>query len=121
MIGQVALPLNNEFDYYNLGTDVNIYIVDTVRHGPIAVFIGFVMTKAPGRRAWHQQMAAVWAVLSSSRALQHSLDSNCLKVGMMKATDRKELQQQIAIEWVIISGSWFEHCMSMDIFLPGPC
>ncbi|BDA45352.1 probable aqualysin-1 at C-terminar half [Coccomyxa sp. Obi] len=29
-IDQPSLPLNGEFDYYNLGTNVNIYIVDTV-------------------------------------------------------------------------------------------
>lgn len=31
-IDQPALPLNSEFDYYNLGTNVNIYVVDTVSH-----------------------------------------------------------------------------------------
>ena len=30
-LDQTALPLNLEFDYYNLGTGVNVYIVDTVR------------------------------------------------------------------------------------------
>ncbi len=29
-IDQPSLPLNGAFDYYNLGTNVNIYIVDTV-------------------------------------------------------------------------------------------
>jgi len=30
-LDQTALPLNLEFDYYDLGTGVNVYIVDTVR------------------------------------------------------------------------------------------
>jgi len=30
-LDQTTLPLNLEFDYYNLGTGVNVYIVDTVR------------------------------------------------------------------------------------------
>lgn len=30
-LDQPSLPLNGEFDYYNLGTNVNVYIVDTVR------------------------------------------------------------------------------------------
>lgn len=29
-LDQTALPLNGEFDYYNLGTGINVYIVDTV-------------------------------------------------------------------------------------------
>lgn len=29
-LDQTALPLNQDFDYYNLGTGVNVYIVDTV-------------------------------------------------------------------------------------------
>ena len=29
-LDQAALPLNGNFDYYNLGTGINIYIVDTV-------------------------------------------------------------------------------------------
>ena len=29
-LDQTAPPLNLEFDYYNLGTGVNVYIVDTV-------------------------------------------------------------------------------------------
>ena len=32
-IDQPALPLKGDFDYYNLGTGVNVYIVDTVRSG----------------------------------------------------------------------------------------
>ena len=30
-IDQPALPLRGQYDYYNLGTGVNVYIVDTVR------------------------------------------------------------------------------------------
>ena len=30
-LDQRALPLNQDYDYYNLGTGVNVYIVDTVR------------------------------------------------------------------------------------------
>ena len=29
-IDQPALPLRGQYDYYNLGTGVNVYIVDTV-------------------------------------------------------------------------------------------
>ena len=30
-LDQRSLPLNQDYDYYNLGTGVNVYIVDTVR------------------------------------------------------------------------------------------
>ena len=43
-LDQTALPLNGEFDYYNLGTGVNVYIVDTVsRRG----FPGFCFKYVP--------------------------------------------------------------------------
>ena len=32
-IDQPSLPLRGQYDYYNLGTGVNVYIVDTVRSG----------------------------------------------------------------------------------------
>ena len=31
MLQQAQLPLSAEYDYFNLGTGVNVYIVDTVR------------------------------------------------------------------------------------------
>lgn len=34
-VDQPALPLRGQYDYYNLGTGVNVYIVDTVGSGRV--------------------------------------------------------------------------------------